>query len=188
MGAPPVVPGLQLSVTLDPETVALKLTGVPGTVGVGLEQVCVATRCSVSAGHAAPPFDGCVMTVRAHVSVRVRWPPVHVLHGVADWKDHALTTQSSRATVMVSLSVAVPPGPTATSVNVVVAVTVRCIEPESATAAPFKVTEVAFAVVQLTLAVFVPLRVAVKVAVGAATGVTVAVRVTLPLGPVATSV
>ena len=61
-------------------------------------------------------------------------------------------------------------------------------DPESATAAPFKVTDVAFAVVQLTLAVFAPLRVAVNVAVGAPTGATVAVRVTLPPGPVATSV
>ena len=61
-------------------------------------------------------------------------------------------------------------------------------EPEGATLAPFKVTDVAFAVVQLTLAVFLPLRIAVKVAVGAPTGVTVAVRLTLPPGPVATSV
>ena len=38
------------------------------------------------------------------------------------------------------------------------------------------------------LAMFLPLRVAVNVAVGAAAGVTVAVRVTLPPGPVATSV
>jgi hypothetical protein len=65
---------------------------------------------------------------------------------------------------------------------------VSLLDPESATAAPFRVTDVAFAVVQLTWAVFVPERVAVSVAVGTATGVTVAVRVTLPPGPVATSV
>ena len=65
---------------------------------------------------------------------------------------------------------------------------VSLVDPESATAAPFKVTDVAFAVVQVTLAVFVPVLVAVNVAVGAATGVTVVVRVTLPPGPVATSV
>jgi hypothetical protein len=63
---------------------------------------------------------------------------------------------------------------------------VSLLDPESATAAPFRVTDVAFAVVQLTWAVFVPERVAVSVAVGTATGV--AVRVTLPPGPVATSV
>jgi hypothetical protein len=179
-------------VTLDPETVAVMFTGVPGTVGVGLEQVCVATRGSVSAGHAAPPFDGCVMTVRAHVSVRDCWPPVHVLHAEADWNDHALTTQSTRVTVMVSLSVAVPPGPTATSVNVVVAVTFRCIEPESATASPLIVAEVALVVCQVSVAASATapdgLLVAFSCAVGMAIGVTVPVRVTLPPGPVATSV
>ena len=65
---------------------------------------------------------------------------------------------------------------------------VSLAEPDRATLAPFKVTDVAFDVVQLTWAVLVPLRVAVNVAVGAPTGVTVAVRVTLPPGPVATSV
>jgi hypothetical protein len=179
-------------VTLDPETVALRFTGVPGTVGVVLEQVCVATRCSVSAGHAAPPFDGCVMIVRAHVSVRDCWPPVQALHDVADWKDHALTTQSTRLTVMVALSVAVPPGPTATRVNVVVAVTVRCIDPESATAWPLSVAVVALVVRHVSVALSATasdeLLVTVSVAVGSATGVTVAVRVTLPPGPVATSV
>ena len=59
-------------------------------------------------------------------------------------------------------------------------------DPESATLAPFRVTDVAFVAVQLILAVLLPLRVAVSVADGS--GVTVAVRVTLPPGPVATSV
>ena len=53
---------------------------------------------------------------------------------------------------------------------------------------PLATQDVAFVVVQLTLAVLLPLSVAVRVAVGAAAGVTVAVRVTLPPGPVATSV
>jgi hypothetical protein len=65
---------------------------------------------------------------------------------------------------------------------------VSLVDPDCATAAPFKVTDVAFSVVQLTLAVFGPERVAVNVAVGTSTGATVAVRVTLPPGPVATSV
>jgi hypothetical protein len=69
---------------------------------------------------------------------------------------------------------------------VVAALMVSLVDPDSATAAPFKVTDVAFAVVQLTLAVLLPLSVAVSVADGR--GLTVAVRVTLPPGPVATSV
>jgi hypothetical protein len=43
---------------------------------------------------------------------------------------------------------------------------VSLVDPDSATAAPFKVTDVAFAVVQLTFAVFVPLSVPVRVTVG----------------------
>jgi hypothetical protein len=63
---------------------------------------------------------------------------------------------------------------------------VSLVEPDRGTLTPFKVTDVAFDVVQLTLAVLLPLSVAVSVAEGR--GLTVAVRVTLPPGPVATSV
>jgi hypothetical protein len=146
-------------------------------------------RCSVNDGQAAPPFEGGVMTVRTHVSVRVWSPPEQALHSVADWNVQALTTQSTGPGDTVAVLVTLPPGPVATNVKVVVVLMVNCCDPDAATAVPFSVTVVAFVVVQLTLAVFVPLNVAVSVAVGAGVpGVTVAVLVTLPPGPVATSV
>jgi hypothetical protein len=105
--------------------------------------------------------------------------PLNVAVSVAVGADEGVT---------VAVRVTLPLAFDATRVYVVAVLMVKVADPDDATAAPFSVTDVAFAVVQLTLAVFVPLNVAVSVAVGADEGVTVTDRVTLPPGPVATSV
>lgn len=91
-------------------------------------------------------------------------------------------------TVTVAVRVTEPPAPVATSVNVVVADTGTDVDPLAPAAVPLIVTAVALVVDQVTRA-DVPWRVAVSDAVGAGTvGVTLAVRVTEPPEPLATSV
>ena len=56
------------------------------------------------------------MIERAHVSVRVCWPPVHAPQGDAVCSDQVLNTQSTGATTTVAAADAAPPGPVTTSV------------------------------------------------------------------------